>query len=68
MRLLIIAVLLFMGACSTVTSVMVIETLDGTKYVKCVPMDSTGLYLIRLPNSKEGEIKEIKAKKLKQKL
>ena len=54
-------------ACSPVTTVMIIETLDGTKYVKCARMNSTELYFIKLKGAKENELKEVKIKKLKQK-
>ncbi len=46
---------------------MVVEVLDGTKYVRCAKMNSVDSYIIELKDAKEGEIRKVKVKQLKQK-
>lgn len=63
---LIVALWLVFAACAPRTAIMVIETLDGTKYARVAVMDKKESCIIKLKNAKEGEIREIKVKQLKQ--
>lgn len=57
----------FLSSCSPSTTIMVVEVLDGTKYVRCAKMNSVDSYIIELKDAKEGEIRKVKVKQLKQK-
>lgn len=62
---LVIGLFIALASCSPVTTIMVVEVLDSTKYVRCARMNSTELYFIKLKGVKEGDIKDIKVKRLK---
>lgn len=44
---------------------MIVERMDGTKYVRAAKMDSKDSYIIKLKNVQEGEIVKVKQRKLK---
>ncbi len=66
-RLLILALLLSTVSCASRTHVLCTEALDSTKYVLVRDMYTGELYYIKFKID-EGEIKEIKSRKLKTKL